>query len=109
MLGTLLAKVIGTQNDRDLKRSRPLVIEINAREEKIRAMTDAELRGETVRFREQLSAGATLDDLLPDAFAVVREAGRRTLNMRHFDVQLLGGNPEFMARQKCLALSLIHI
>ncbi len=91
MLGTFLAKIIGTQNERDLKRLHPRVAEINAREGQVRAMSDADLRGQTALFRERLAAGATVDDLLVDAFAVVREAGRRTLNMRHFDVQLLGG------------------
>jgi preprotein translocase subunit SecA len=91
MVGNLLAKVIGTQNERDLKRMQPLVAEINAREEAVRALRDEELRAKTAEFRERLASGAPLDDLLPDAFAVVREAGRRTLNMRHFDVQLIGG------------------
>jgi preprotein translocase subunit SecA len=87
----VLAKIFGTANERELKRIRPLVAEINAREPEIQRLTDEQLRGKTAEFRERLAAGATLDDLLPDAFAVVREAGRRTLNMRHFDVQLIGG------------------
>src|SRR5512143_3451169 len=87
----MMAKVFGTKHDRDLKKLRPMVAEINSREERIRSLSDAELRAETARFREQIAQGASLDDLLPDAFAVVREAGRRTLNMRHFDVQLIGG------------------
>jgi preprotein translocase subunit SecA len=91
MLGTLLAKVIGTQNERDLKRLQPLVAEINAREDEIRTLRDDELRAKTAEFRQRVANSATLDDLIPDAFAVVREAGRRTLNMRHFDVQLIGG------------------
>ncbi len=91
MLNTLLAKVIGTQNDRDLKRLRPAVERINALEPEITQLTDDELRAKTAAFRERLAGGETLDDLLPEAFAVVREAGRRTLNMRHFDVQLIGG------------------
>ncbi len=91
LVDTLLAKVIGTANDRELKRIQPLVAVINAKEAEIRALTDEQLRGKTVAFRERFAAGETLDDLLPEAFAVVREAGRRTLNMRHFDVQLIGG------------------
>ena len=91
MFGQLLAKVIGTQNDRELKRLRPVVDRVNSFEPAIKALSDAELRGKTVEFRERLGRGETLDDLLPEAFAVVREAGRRVLNMRHYDVQLIGG------------------
>ena len=91
MLNTLLAKVFGTQNARTLKKLTPLVSEIGAKESGLLALSDADLRAQTARLREKLAAGATLDDVLVDAFAVVREAGRRTLNMRHFDVQLIGG------------------
>src|SRR6476646_4809669 len=91
MLQTFLAKVIGTQNERDLKKLRPLVGEINALEPTIQTLTDEQLRGKTAEFRQRLAAGETLDDLLVEVFAVVREAGRRVLNMRHFDVQLIGG------------------
>jgi len=91
MLQTILAKVIGTQNERDLKRLRPLVGEINALEPGIQVLSDDELRGKTAEFRARLQQGETLDDLLVEAFAVVREAGKRLLNMRHFDVQLIGG------------------
>ena len=91
IVDTLLAKVIGTQNERDLKRLRPLVAAINSKEPEIQALSDEQLRGKTAEFRQRLAAGETLDDLLPEAFAVVREAGRRVLNMRHFDVQLIGG------------------
>jgi preprotein translocase subunit SecA len=90
-VGNLLAKVIGTQNERDLKRLQPLVAEINAREDGIRPLSDDELRAKTAEFRQRVANAEPLDDLIPDAFAVVREAGRRTLNMRHFDVQLIGG------------------
>ncbi len=90
-VGTLLAKVIGTQNERDLKRMQPFVAEINSREEAVCRLGDEDLRARTAELRQRVANGATLDDLLPDAFAVVREAGRRTLNMRHFDVQLIGG------------------
>ncbi|HPK71000.1 MAG TPA: hypothetical protein PLN93_03575, partial [Vicinamibacterales bacterium] len=91
MLNTLLAKVFGTENARTLKRLAPLVAAINGRESAMRSLGDADLRDRTAAFREQVANGAPLDDVLVDAFAVVREAGRRTLNMRHFDVQLIGG------------------
>jgi preprotein translocase subunit SecA len=91
MIGQLLAKVIGTQNERELKRLRPAVGDINALEPSIQPLTDEQLRGKTEEFRKRLAEGTVLDDLLPEAFAVVREAGRRVLNMRHFDVQLIGG------------------
>src|SRR6266540_2443494 len=91
MLDTLLAKVVGTQNDRELKRLRPIVSEVNAFEAAIKALSDEQLRGKTAEFRQRLANGDTLDELLPEAFAVVRETGRRVLNMRHFDVQLIGG------------------
>ena len=91
MLDSILAKVFGTENERLLKRIRPLVPEIGAHEETMRGLTDDELRGKTAEFRTRFEQGATLDDLLVEAFAVVREAGWRTLEMRHFDVQLIGG------------------
>src|SRR3979411_894779 len=91
MLDTLLAKVVGTQNERELNRLRPLVPEIGALEPSIQPLSDAQLRGKTAEVRQRLASGETLDDLLPEAFAVVREAGRRVLSMRHFDVQLIGG------------------
>ena len=91
MLDTLLAKVVGTQNDRELKRLRPIVAEVNAFEPAIQALSDDQLRGKTAEFRQRLASGESVDDLMAEAFAVVREAGRRVLNMRHFDVQLIGG------------------
>jgi preprotein translocase subunit SecA len=91
IVDTLLAKVIGTQNERDLKRLRPLVAAVNAKEPEIEPLSDDQLRAKTAEFRQRLQNGETLDDLLPEAFAVVREAGRRVLKMRHFDVQLIGG------------------
>src|SRR6266446_2737287 len=91
MLDTLLAKVVGTQNERELKRLRPLVAEIGALEPSIQALSDDQLRAKTAEFRARIAQGETLDDLLVEAFAVVREAGKRVLNMRHFDVQLIGG------------------
>jgi preprotein translocase subunit SecA len=91
MIGQLLAKVIGTQNERELKRLQPRVAEINALEPGIKPLSDEQLRGKTAEFRQRVANGEPLHDLLPEAFAVVREAGRRVLNMRHFDVQLIGG------------------
>src|SRR4051795_2260600 len=86
-----LAKVFGTANERELKRLWPVVADINALEAQIQPLSDEQLRARTAAFRERFAKGETLDALLPEAFAVVREAGRRTLNMRHFDVQLIGG------------------
>ena len=91
IVDTLLAKVIGTANDRELKRLRPMAAVISAKEPEIQKLSDEALRAKTDEFRARFANGETLDDLLPDAFAVVREAGKRTLNMRHFDVQLIGG------------------
>ena len=91
MLGQILTKVIGTQNEREIKRLRPLVSEISALEPEIQALTDEQLRGRTIEFRKRVADGESLDDLLVESFAVVREAGKRVLNMRHFDVQLVGG------------------
>src|SRR3954449_10537278 len=91
VIDKLLAKVIGTANERELKRLAPLVVQINALEGDIKGLSDDQLLGKTAEFRVRLENGETLEDLLPEAFAVVREAGRRTLNMRHFDVQLIGG------------------
>ena len=91
MLKQLVRRVVGTKNDRELKRMQPLVARINELGPEIAALGDAELRARTAAFRERLDQGAPLDDLLPEAFAVVREASTRVLGMRHFDVQLLGG------------------
>jgi len=91
MFDSLLAKVFGTKNERDLKRLTPLIAQINEREAGLTALSDQDLRSNTVTLRNRLEQGEPLDDVLPDAFAVVREAGRRTLQMRHFDVQLIGG------------------
>jgi len=91
MLDTLLAKVVGTQNERELKRLRPIVAQVNAFEPAITALSDEQLRAKTAEFKQRVANGETLDEVLPEAFAVVREAGRRVLNMRHFDVQLIGG------------------
>jgi preprotein translocase subunit SecA len=86
-----LAKVFGTANERELKRLAPTVAQVTALEPATQALSDDQLRAKTAEFRQRVAGGETLDDILPEAFAVVREAGRRTLNMRHFDVQLIGG------------------
>ena len=91
MLGALVKKVIGTKNDRELKRLWPLVDEINSLEEEVQKLSDAELRARTASFKERLDQGATLDDILCEVFATGREASKRALGMRPFDVQLLGG------------------
>jgi preprotein translocase subunit SecA len=87
---TALGKVIGSKNDRELKRVQSRVDEINALEPEMQKLDDAEFPHRTEQLKKRLAEGATLDDLLPEAFALCREAGRRTLNMRHFDVQLVG-------------------
>ena len=84
-------KVFGTHSERELKRIAPLVDKIENLRPAMQALSDDELRGKTKEFKERLGAGETLDDLLPEAFAVVREAGRRVLNMEHYRVQLIGG------------------
>jgi len=91
MFGALAKAIFGSENERILKRLRKTVDEINALEPQISALDDAALAAKTDEFRERLKAGATLDDILPEAFATVREAAKRTLGQRHFDVQLLGG------------------
>ncbi|SCY26428.1 preprotein translocase subunit SecA [Nitrosospira sp. Nsp13] len=91
MLNNLLKKVFGSRNDRLIKQYFQSVGTINALEARISALTDAELRAKTDEFRQRIAEGATLDALLPEAFAVVREASKRVLGMRHFDVQLIGG------------------
>src|SRR5579884_2884502 len=88
---TALGKVIGTKNERELKRLRARVEEINALEPEMQKLADADFPRRTEEFKKRLAEGETLDDLLPEAFALCREAARRTLNMRHFDVQLVGG------------------
>jgi preprotein translocase subunit SecA len=90
-MDNILAKIFGTKHDREVKAMRPTISAINDMEPQMQALSDDELAARTVRFREQLAQGASLDDLLIPAFATVREAGRRYLNMRHFDTQLIGG------------------
>jgi preprotein translocase subunit SecA len=87
----MLKTLLGDPNARKLKKYKPIVTEVNLLEEEIQSLSDEELRGKTTEFKQRLEKGETLDDLLPEAFAVVREAGKRVLGMRHFDVQVLGG------------------
>src|ERR1700684_23607 len=92
MLDATLAKIFGTRKEREVKRLRPIVAAINDLEPALQQLSDAELAQKTVDFRQRIANGEPLDDLLIESFAVCREAGRRVLNMRHFDVQLIGGN-----------------
>ena len=87
----LFDKIFGNYSEKEVKRIRPIVDKINGLEEEISKLTDKELTAKTEYFKKQLSEGKTLDDILPEAFAVVREASKRVLGMRHFDVQLIGG------------------
>jgi preprotein translocase subunit SecA len=91
LIDTILKKILGTKNERELRLLQPRVAAISALEPSIRALSDEEIRARTPALRERLAAGAALDDLLPEAFALCREASRRTVGMRHFDVQLIGG------------------
>jgi len=91
MVSNLLKKIFGSRNDRTIKRMLKVVAQINALEPSYVALSDEQLKAKTVEFRERLDKGTPLDDLLPEAFATVREAGKRVLKMRHFDVQLVGG------------------
>ena len=106
MIGSALTKVFGTSNERAVKRLAPLVQTINAFEPAVQRLSDDELRAKTQEFKARVAAAVegitdaeerktaekqVLDDILPEAFAVVREAGTRAVNMRHFDVQLIGG------------------
>ncbi len=91
MIDTLLAKIFGTKHEREVKKMLPIVQAVNDLEPRTQQLSDEELVAKTTEFKERLANGETLDDLLVEAFAVCREAGRRVLNMRHFDVQLIGG------------------
>ncbi|MEW6001969.1 MAG: preprotein translocase subunit SecA [Nitrospirota bacterium] len=91
MVGTLLKKVFGTKNERELKRLWPIVEQVNSLEKNIASLSDAQLKDKTGELKRRLETGETLDDILPEAFAVVREVARQRLKMRHFDVQILGG------------------
>ncbi|SDO82974.1 preprotein translocase subunit SecA [Desulforhopalus singaporensis] len=91
MINKILTKVFGSSNDRYLRQLRPLISRINDLEKEIGVMGDGDLKAKTVEFKERIAKGESLDDLLPEAFAVVREAGKRVLGERHYDVQLVGG------------------
>ena len=91
MVAKLLRKVFGSRNDRQVKKYQKIVNQINALEPEFEALSDEALGAKTIEFRERVEQGASLDQLLPEAFAAVREAGRRAMGMRHFDVQMIGG------------------
>ena len=91
MIGNLIKKIVGTKNERELKRLQPIVEATGSLEEEMKALTDDGLRAKTASFKERIAQGEELDALLPEAFAVTREAARRTIRMRHFDTQLIGG------------------
>ena len=91
MLNSVMKKFFGTKQDRDIKELRPLLERINSWEGEIQKLSDEELQAQTPKFREQLKNGATLNDILPEAFATMREASKRVLKMRPYDVQVMGG------------------
>jgi len=91
MLSKLVRKIIGSKNDRQIKKMRKTVVKINEYEESYSQLSDDDLRALTEQFRERLNSGSSLDDILPEAFAAVREAAKRTLGLRHYDVQMIGG------------------
>ena len=91
MVGKLFKKIFGSRNDRLVKAMRKVVAKINELEPGMQALTDEQLKSKTDEFRQRLEQGETLDNLLPEAFATVREAGQRALGMRHYDVQIIGG------------------
>src|SRR5690554_1819876 len=91
MIGNLIRNVIGSKNSRELKRMSKIVDKINALEPQIQALSDTELQAKTAEFKERIEKGESLDKILPEAFAVCREASVRIMNMRHFDVQMIGG------------------
>ena len=92
MFGALAKTVFGSANDRYIKSLEKTVALINALEPQLETFSDEELKAQTAKFRQQLAGGKKLDDILPEAFATVREASKRTLGMRHFDVQMIGGS-----------------
>lgn len=91
MFSYLFRKMFGTSNDRYLKTLRPMVRKVNELEPQMQALSDEDFPARIVAWREEVQAGKHLSDILPEVFALVREASRRVLNMRHFDVQLVGG------------------
>src|SRR4030042_3655120 len=95
MIGSLIKGIFGSKNERELKRMAPLVDQINSLEPQYQTLSDAELQAKTPELKERVSKGEPLEDLLPEAFAAVREASVGALRMRHFDVQLIGGSVVF--------------
>ena len=91
MIGSLIKKIVGSKNERELKRIQPLVDKINQMEPKISPLSDDQLLAKTSEFKERIKQGESLEEILPEAFAVVRETAKRTLGERHYDVQLIGG------------------
>jgi preprotein translocase subunit SecA len=91
MFDSMMRKLFGTKQDRDMQALKPTLDQVNVLEPKYKAMTDDQLKAQTPLLKEKLAKGATVNDILPDAFAIVREASKRVLNMRHFDVQIMGG------------------
>ncbi len=91
MLDTIVRRIVGSKNDREIKKIQPVVEQVNALEPRISSLSDEQLQTKTAEFRQRLENGEPLEEILPEGFAVVREAGKRILNMRHFDVQLIGG------------------
>ena len=91
LIDAILKKIVGTKNERELRKLQPRVLAINELESSVRALTDDQIRAKTLELKDRVGRGAQLDDVLHEAFALCREAGRRTLGMRHFDVQLIGG------------------
>ena len=88
---SIFSKIFGSESEKTLKEIAPIVAKINALESGISSLSDSELKAKTAEFKERLSKGETLDDILPEAFAVVREASKRCRDQRHYDVQLVGG------------------
>ena len=86
-----LSRIFGSQNERTIKKLRPMVDQINALEPAVQKLSDEALRAKTIEFKERLAKGETLEQLLPEAYAVVREASKRAIGLRQFDVQLMGG------------------
>ncbi|MHB8879794.1 MAG: DEAD/DEAH box helicase, partial [Myxococcaceae bacterium] len=100
MIEWTIKKLIGTKNDRELKKAWPKVARINELEPKMKALSDADFPAETARLKQEVANGRPLDEVLYEAFALVREAGRRTIGQRHFDVQMIGG---IFLHQGCIA------
>jgi preprotein translocase subunit SecA len=91
MIGSLIKKIVGSKNERELRRIQPLVDQVNQWEPKVSPLSDHELQAKTVQFKERVERGESIDEILPEAFAIVRETAKRTLGERHYDVQLIGG------------------